>query len=173
MPDGFPWLSLPAGAVRNVMCLFNFRGRIATRSPLLGGAYLSHASIRTLLVALTLLSSHSALTGAQQAPPPKPSQAPATKAPRDVDSPETDESLNLSQDQKDKIKAIRDDAQQQLLDVQKDTTLSDEAKQARIKKIRKTERAQVFGVLTPEQQKTWAAEQRERREARKQAAPQH
>jgi Spy/CpxP family protein refolding chaperone len=136
---------------------------------------LSYTPIRILLVALLLLSGQAALAGAQQAAPPKSSQAPTTKAPRDVDSPETDESLNLTQDQKDKIKAIRDDAQQQILDAQKDTTLSDEAKQTRIKKIRKTERAQVFGVLTPEQQKTWAAEQRERREARKQGqgSPQH
>jgi Spy/CpxP family protein refolding chaperone len=136
---------------------------------------LSHIAIRILLVALLLLSGQAALAGVQQAIPPKPSQAPTTKAPRDVDSPETDESLNLSQDQKDKIKAIRDDAQQQILDAQKDTTLTDEQKQARLKKIRKTERAQVFGVLTPEQQKTWAAEQRERREARKQGqgSPQH
>jgi Spy/CpxP family protein refolding chaperone len=134
---------------------------------------LSHTPICILLVALLLLSSQAALAGAQQATPPKSSQAPTTKAPRDVDTPETDESLNLSQDQKDKIKAIRDDAQQQILEAQKDTTLTDEQKQARLKKIRKTERAQAFGVLTPEQQKIWAAEQRERREARKQAAPQH
>lgn len=136
---------------------------------------MSHATIRILLVSLLLLTGQATLAGAQQAAPAKSSQAPITKAPRDVDSPETDESLNLSQDQKDKIKAIRDDAQQQILDAHKDTTLTDEQKQARLKKIRKTERAQVFGVLTPEQQKTWAAEQRERREARKQGqgSPQH
>lgn len=136
---------------------------------------MSHASNRIMLVALLLLSGRAsyAYSWPQQAPMPKPSQTPATKAPREVDSPETDESLNLTQDQKDRIKAIRDDAQQQVLDVQKDATLTDEQKQTRIRKIRKTERAQVFGVLTPEQQKTWAEEQRERREARKQAPPQH
>jgi Spy/CpxP family protein refolding chaperone len=134
---------------------------------------MSHTSIRTLLVALLLLFGRAAYARPQQATPPKPSQAPATKAPRDVDSPETDESLNLTQDQKDKIKAIRDDAQQQILAAQKDTTLTDEQKQIRLKKIRKTERAQVFGVLTPEQQKAWAEEQRERREARKQGSTQH
>lgn len=132
---------------------------------------MTNASICSVLVAFLLLSGHPAAQARpQQAAPSKPSQAPATKAPRDVDSPETDESLNLTQDQKDKIKAIRDDAQQQILDARKDTTLNDEQKQARVKKIRKTERAQVFGVLTPEQQKTWAAEQRERREARKQSS---
>jgi Spy/CpxP family protein refolding chaperone len=134
---------------------------------------LGQTATRILLIALLLLSGHAAITSAQQAPPPKPSQAPSTKAPRDVDSPETDESLNLSQDQKDKIKAIREDAQQQILATQKDKTLTEEQKQTSLKKIRKTERAQVFGVLTPEQQKTWAAEQRQRREARKQGAPQH
>lgn len=136
---------------------------------------MSHASNRIMLVAFLLISGRATYAYAwpQQAPAAKASQTTATKAPREVDSPETDESLSLTQDQKDRIKSIRDNAQKQILEAQKDATLTDEQRQIHVKKIRKTERAQVFGVLTPEQQKTWAAEQRERREARKQAPPQH
>ncbi|MGA7840233.1 MAG: hypothetical protein WCA34_04905 [Candidatus Acidiferrales bacterium] len=46
----------------------------------------------------------------------------------------------------------------------KDSSLSDEAKQQKLKVIRKDIRRQVWGVMTPEQQKQWAAEQRELRE---------
>lgn len=130
------------------------------------------ASLKVVLAVLLLSGPGVAAQSAQSASP-KSSPSPATKAPREVDSPETDEALNLTQDQKDKIKAIRDDAQQQILAAQKDKTASDEQKQVSIKKIRKTERAQVFGVLTPEQQKTWAEQQRERREARKQTSAPH
>jgi Spy/CpxP family protein refolding chaperone len=81
-----------------------------------------------------------------------------------ADTPEDDAALNLTGEQKAKIKAIRDDAQQQIQAMQKDSSLSDEAKQQKLKVIRKDIRRQVWGVMTPEQQKQWAAEQRELRE---------
>jgi Spy/CpxP family protein refolding chaperone len=81
-----------------------------------------------------------------------------------ADTPEDDAALNLTDEQKAKIKAIRDDAQQQIQAMQRDSSLSDEAKQQKLKVIRKDIRRQVWGVMTPEQQKQWAAEQRELRE---------
>jgi Spy/CpxP family protein refolding chaperone len=81
-----------------------------------------------------------------------------------AETPEDDAALNLTDEQKAKIKAIRDDAQQQIQATQKDSSLSDEAKQQKLKMIRKEIRRQVWGVMTPEQQKQWAAEQRELRE---------
>ena len=85
------------------------------------------------------------------------------------DAIENDDSLNLTQDQKDKIKAIRDDARKQKQDVEKDKALTPDQQTKQLKDITKQTRAQVFAVLTPEQQKAWSAEQRERRMEKKQA----
>ncbi len=81
-----------------------------------------------------------------------------------ADTPEDDAALNLTDDQKAQIKTIREDGKQQIAATAKDASLSEEAKQQKLKVIRKDIRRQVWGVMTPEQQKQWAAEQRERRE---------
>lgn len=85
------------------------------------------------------------------------------------DAIENDDSLNLTQDQKDKIKSIRDDAKKQKQDIEKDKTLTPDQQTKQVKAITKQTRAQVFAVLTPEQQKAWSAEQRERRMEKKPA----
>ena len=81
-----------------------------------------------------------------------------------ADTPEDDAALNLTDEQKAQIKTIREDAKQQIAAMGKDSSLSADAKQQKLKVIRKEIRRQVWGVMTPEQQKQWAAEQRERRE---------
>jgi Spy/CpxP family protein refolding chaperone len=81
-----------------------------------------------------------------------------------ADTPEDDAALNVTDDQKAQIKTIREDGKQQITATAKDSSLSEEAKQQKLKVIRKDIRRQVWGVMTPEQQKQWAAEQRERRE---------
>jgi Spy/CpxP family protein refolding chaperone len=111
----------------------------------------------------------------QSSPPPPPKAATASKdAPTaklygNAEAPEDDPTLYLTTDQKARIKAIRDDADLQIQAAEKDASLTPEQKERRIKGIRKATRAQVFAVLTPDQQKTWSAEQREKREAK--AAP--
>jgi hypothetical protein len=85
----------------------------------------------------------------------------------DGDTPENDDALHLSDEQKEKIKSIREDAKQRVLDVQKDTSLSDDVKERKVKQIRKETRAQVFAAMTPDQQRQWIAEQRARREAKR------
>ena len=90
------------------------------------------------------------------------------KSSSNPDAIENDDSLNLTQDQKDKIKSIRDDAKKQKQDIEKDKTLTPDQQTKQLKDITKQTRAQVFAVLTPEQQKTWSAEQRERRMEKKQ-----
>ena len=85
----------------------------------------------------------------------------------DGDTPENDDALHLTDEQKEKIKSIREDAKQRVLDVQKDTSLSDDVKERKVKLIRKETRAQVFAVMTPDQQQQWIAEQRARREAKR------
>jgi Spy/CpxP family protein refolding chaperone len=81
-----------------------------------------------------------------------------------ADTPEDDAALNLTDEQKAQIKTIRDDGKQQIAATTKDSSLSEEAKQQKLKVIHKDIRRQVWGVMTPEQQKQWAAEQRELRE---------
>ena len=81
-----------------------------------------------------------------------------------ADTPEDDAALNLTDEQKAQIKTIREDGKAQIAALGKDASLSEEAKQQKLKVIRKDIRRQVWGVMTPEQQKQWAAEQRELRE---------
>ncbi len=101
----------------------------------------------------------------------KPAQTPqADKA--DPDTPEADDALNMTDEQKARIKSIRDDTQEQLKAMQKDKTLSDEQRQKKAKQIKMDTRKQVWSVLTPEQRKIWADEARERREAKSHPNPQ-
>jgi Spy/CpxP family protein refolding chaperone len=83
-----------------------------------------------------------------------------------AETPEDDAALNLTDEQKAQIKTIREDGKAQIAALEKDASLSEEAKQQKLKVIRKDIRRQVWGVMTPEQQKQWAAEQRELREHR-------
>jgi Spy/CpxP family protein refolding chaperone len=102
--------------------------------------------------------------GSGSTPPHGAASKPAANSP---DAIENDPALNLTQEQKDKIQTIRDAAKQQMADAEKDKTLTDDQRTKKIKQITKETRAQVFAVLSPDQQKTWSAEQRERREAKK------
>lgn len=114
---------------------------------------------------------------APQTPPPSAapsgSHAGGHHGKMSADTPEDDPALNLTDDQKSKIDAIRADTKDQLKAINKDTTLSDTDKEAKVKQLRKTSRAQVWAILTPDQQKTWMADARAQREAKKSgAAPQ-
>ena len=105
-----------------------------------------------LLFALSLAAPIRAQQSSSSTPPKdggasKPA-APAKDAPTakpygNADSPENDPTLQLTDDQKARIKTIRDDANQQILAAEKDATLTDDQKERKIKLIRKTARAQV------------------------------
>ncbi|MFZ0882287.1 MAG: hypothetical protein WAN14_02735 [Candidatus Acidiferrales bacterium] len=141
--------------------------------------------IRTIILtgAMCLAVTLAIAAGAQQRgssnPSPSPNAAPASPAPPatahgnkgasklDPDAPENDDALHLTDEQKDKIKSIREDAKQRALDVQKDKSLSDDVKERKLKQIRKETRAQVFAAMTPEQQQQWIMEQRARRAAKR------
>jgi Spy/CpxP family protein refolding chaperone len=97
------------------------------------------------------------------------SQSSSAKPQPNPDAIENDDALGLTQDQKDKIKSIREDAKNRMKDIEKDKTLTLDQQTKKIKQVRKETRAQVFQVLTPEQQKAWGAEQRERRQDKKAA----
>jgi Spy/CpxP family protein refolding chaperone len=140
--------------------------------------------IRTIILTggMCLAATLATAAGAQQggsSTPPSPNAAPASPAPPatgrsskgasklDPDAPENDDALHLTDEQRDKIKSIREDAKQRALDVQKDKSLSDDVKERKLKQIRKETRAQVFAVMTPDQQQQWIAEQRARRAAKR------
>jgi Spy/CpxP family protein refolding chaperone len=112
------------------------------------------------------LRSGALTVAASRLDPSLPAQAGKPSADLDADTPENDDALHLTSDQKDKIKSIRHDAKDRVREIQKDTTLSDDVKERKLKQIKKETRAQVWAVLTPEQQRQWAAELRERREAK-------
>ena len=108
-----------------------------------------------------------------------PGAAASTRSPQaspgdktDPDTPEADDALKLTDDQKARIKSIRDDAQDQVKAMQKDKTLSDDQRQKKAKQIKMDTRKQVWSVLTAEQRTIWAEEARQRREARNHASPQ-
>jgi Spy/CpxP family protein refolding chaperone len=106
---------------------------------------------------------------AKSSPPAKDATTtkdPALKPQGNADDPENYPSLMLTDDQKARIQAIRTDSALQIAAALKDKTLTEEQKERRIKEIRKATRAQVFAVLTPDQQKTWSWEQRQRRQAK-------
>ena len=62
------------------------------------------------------------------------------------------EKLNLTDDQKAKLKPILQDQLQQMKTVREDTSLSEEQKQAKMKSIHESLHNQINAVLTPEQQ---------------------
>jgi Spy/CpxP family protein refolding chaperone len=81
--------------------------------------------------------------------------------------------LNLTDEQKAQIKQIRTDSRSQMDAVNADSALAADAKQAKIREIRKGTHQQMLKVLTPEQRKQMKQNMRERRsEHQQQAQPQ-
>jgi Spy/CpxP family protein refolding chaperone len=97
------------------------------------------------------------------------SAAPAQSGKMDPETPEADTALNLTDDQKTQIAAIRSDASDQRKAINKDKTLSDTDKENQLKALKKSTRAKVWAVLTPEQRTQWTAEAREHRQEKKAA----
>src|SRR5271155_6218475 len=104
---------------------------------------------------LALICGLSLSTPAQQSgAPAPPSSAPSGAAPSghgggggmDADTPENDPALNLTDDQKEKIQAIRVDVKDQLKVMKKDTSLTDEQRQQKMKQIKMETRKQVWAV---------------------------
>lgn len=93
--------------------------------------------------------------------------APSQAGKLDPETPEADTALNLTDDQKSQIAAIRSDASDQRKAINKDKTLSDTDKETQLKTLKKSTRAKVWAVLTPEQRTQWSAEAREHRQAKK------
>jgi periplasmic protein CpxP/Spy len=80
--------------------------------------------------------------------------------------------LNLTDDQKAKVSKIHADMKSQMDAVKSDTTLTADQRQAKLKEIHKASHEQVLQVLTPDQRQQMKADEKERKAAKQQAAPQ-
>jgi periplasmic protein CpxP/Spy len=86
------------------------------------------------------------------------------------------EKLNLTDDQKAKLKPILQDQMQQVKAVREDTSLSQEQKRAKMKSIHESLHEQINAVLTPEQQakfKQMRQEQMEKHKGMKEGKMEH
>ena len=77
------------------------------------------------------------------------------------------EHLNLTADQKAKLKAINQDTHKQVKAVKSDTTLTPEQQKAKVKDIHAAAKKAELDVLTPEQKKLLAEERAEAKKNRR------
>jgi periplasmic protein CpxP/Spy len=80
--------------------------------------------------------------------------------------------LNLTDEQKTKVKPILDEQTKQMHATQEDSSLTQEQKHDKMKQIHETTHSQINEILTPEQQKKFAAlkeQQKEHREGSKES----
>ncbi|WP_346236443.1 Spy/CpxP family protein refolding chaperone [Niabella insulamsoli] len=70
--------------------------------------------------------------------------------------------LNLSKDQKDKIKVIDDDQKSKFQTLRDDKSLSDEARRSKMMELRKDRMEKVNAILTPDQKTKLEAKMKER-----------
>jgi protein CpxP len=80
--------------------------------------------------------------------------------------------LNLTDEQKEKVKPILDEQTKQMRATQADTSLSQEQKRDKMKQIHQTTHSQINEILTPEQQRKFAElkeQQKEHREGSKES----
>ena len=71
------------------------------------------------------------------------------------------QSLNLSQDQKDKMRPILQEQREQMRQVFQDQSLSREQRMDKMRQIHETTASRVRALLTPDQQKTFDAHEQE------------
>jgi Spy/CpxP family protein refolding chaperone len=86
---------------------------------------------------------------------------------------EMSKQLNLTDDQKAKLKPILEDELQQVRAVQDDSSLTKKQKFAKLKSIRDAHAPQINGVLTPEQQEKLKEMSQEAKGKARSAAPQY
>lgn len=77
--------------------------------------------------------------------------------------------LNLTDEQKEKVKPILDEQSKQMQATQDDTSLSQEQKRDKMKQIHQTTHSQINEILTPEQQKKFAELKEQHKEQRKES----
>jgi len=81
------------------------------------------------------------------------------------------ENLNLTEEQKAKIRPILEDEAEQLKALRADTSLSPEQSRAKARESRSSTRSQIDQILTPEQKGKRTEMQRKARERREERSP--
>lgn len=107
---------------------------------------------------------------AQDAPKDKPTAGPGGPGMRG--GPNMDQvakELNLTDDQKPKVKAALEERMQKARELRQDTTLSQEDRKAKMKEIQDTFTAKMKEILTSEQFEKWQKQMQQRRPAAKPA----
>ena len=103
-----------------------------------------------------------------------PSQPPAGQSPQSSQAPsrsDDDNPLNLTDEQKTKLRPIIADENQQMEAVRNDSTLTTDQKVAKANQIRETASPKIKAVLTPEQLQKLADLQQKARQQQQQSAP--
>ena len=118
----------------------------------------------TKTLALAALVAGSLLAGtalqAQDAPKEKPPGGPGMRGRPNMEQIAKD--LNLTDDQKTKLKAAMEDQQAKMKALREDTSLSQEDRRAKMKEIRDAMQAKIKEILTPEQLAKWQEQMKQR-----------
>jgi protein CpxP len=112
----------------------------------------SRCSILTILVLLAAGLTFAQPSQESQAPTPDKHAGMLPELSVDQHLRMLSERLNLTDDQKAKVKPILEDQTQQMKAVRADSSLSQEQKRAKMKSIHESSHDQINAVLTPEQQ---------------------
>ncbi|HSV11408.1 MAG TPA: hypothetical protein VLI68_11590 [Hanamia sp.] len=75
--------------------------------------------------------------------------------------------LNLTADQKAKMKELRENGKQQREAISNDASLTQDQKKEKMKELHKTQSDKMNSILTPEQQATWKANMQQMKQNRK------
>jgi periplasmic protein CpxP/Spy len=126
---------------------------------------MSHSrwSVLTILVLLAAGLTFAQTSQQSQAPTPEKNAVTHRTAPTvDQQLQRLSDKLNLTDDQKTKLKPILQDQMDQMKTVREDTSLTPEQKRAKMKSTHASFNEQINAVLTPEQQAKYKEMQQER-----------
>ncbi len=126
---------------------------------------MKRSAMRCLLIVVFIFGMTSLLAYAQTQDNGTPDQqAPVVRHQRGPNS--MWQKLNLTDDQKAKMKDLRQQTQQQVQAVRNDSSLTPEQSAAKIREIRRNNMKRMHSILTPEQRKQMQQMRRERRQDR-------
>ena len=113
---------------------------------------------KMLPVAMLLTGFGAFAQDSTQTPPATNAEPPATTAPKHMHGDQAEhrlkrlsKKLNLTDDQKEKIRPILQDEEKQLTEMEADSALTAQQKHKKTKEIRRSSRSQLVAILTPEQ----------------------
>jgi Spy/CpxP family protein refolding chaperone len=119
----------------------------------------------TKTLALAALVAGSLLAGTALQAQDAPKEKPAMHGRPNAD--QIAKELNLTDDQKTKVKAVLDDQQTKMKALREDKSLSKEDRQTKSKEIREATQTKIKAILTPEQAEKWQKMQHGGRKGKK------